>query len=85
MVKTSKTLRRKIIADANCFCPNSLKVIVAELALWQRDVSRKVVARDFHPSGHWGHRPRIMPLLTQQRIKGKLKFASGCLKHNDWR
>lgn len=82
-LKTSKTLRRKIIEDVRHYPVISLKMIVAELALSELNVSKKAVVRALHPSGHWGHRPRIMPLLTQQHIKARLKFAPGYLKHGD--
>lgn len=80
-LKTSKT--RKIIEDVRNYPVISLKMTVAELDLSELSVSKKAVVRALHPSGHWGHRPRIMPLLTQQHIKARLKFAPGYLKHGD--
>lgn len=82
-LKTSKTLRKKIIEDVRPYPVIPLKMIVAELALSELNVSKKTVVRALHPSGHWGHCPRIMPLLTQQHIKAGLKFAPGYLKHGD--
>lgn len=53
-LKTSKTLRRKIVEDVRHYPVISLKMTVAELALSELNVSKKAVVHALHPSGHWG-------------------------------
>uniref|UniRef100_A0A8C4HA72 Transposase Tc1-like domain-containing protein n=1 Tax=Dicentrarchus labrax TaxID=13489 RepID=A0A8C4HA72_DICLA len=76
----SRTLEKK---DVSKNPQTSAKMIVADLASSGVDVSRSTVVRALHRGGLQGHRPRRTPLLKEQHIKARLRFAREHLKGKD--
>uniref|UniRef100_A0A3Q4N943 Transposase Tc1-like domain-containing protein n=1 Tax=Neolamprologus brichardi TaxID=32507 RepID=A0A3Q4N943_NEOBR len=79
----AKTLERKIVKDVSKEPRTSAKTIVADLASSGVDVSRNTVVTALHCGGLQQHRRRTSPLLKEQHIVARLRFANEHLKGKD--